>query len=189
MTTLDTVYKKTTDSETAHSITILTFCLAEQEYGLPVTAVKQIVEMVTIVHLPQSPLAIQGVINVRGEIAPVLDMRIQFGLDFMPYGLHTPIILIDFQNRLLGLVADSVQTVMTVSSQDITSYKTEADIPEASISASCLSGIAQSGTHILPILNVHGILNSEQEAYVAQMLPAGVENNLPADVLLEEFLA
>ena len=91
---------------------VLTFRLADQLFGLPVTTVLQIVEMVAITRLPQLPEGIQGAINVHGRIVPVLDLRLRFGLDCIPYHLHTPIVLTELNDRMLALVVDSVEEIV-----------------------------------------------------------------------------
>src|SRR5690606_16859160 len=94
--------------------TILTFDLDGQLYGLPLTAVAQIIEIVAITHLPQMPQGFQGAINVHGQIVPVIDLRRRFGLDCPPYHLHTPLVLIWANGRMLALIVDHVDEVATV---------------------------------------------------------------------------
>src|SRR6185503_16973181 len=100
-------------------LSVLTFRLGGQVYGLPITAVAQIIEMVTLTHLPQLPFAVQGVINLRGKIVPVLDLRTRFGLPFKSYQLHTPIILTHLNGQTLGLVVDWVEEVVEISAADL----------------------------------------------------------------------
>ena len=75
---------------TSPPLSILTFRLGEQVYGLPVQEVVQIIEMVAFTRLPQAPFAVQGVINLRGKIVPVLDLRLRFDLPLNPTGFIRP---------------------------------------------------------------------------------------------------
>jgi purine-binding chemotaxis protein CheW len=100
-------------------VTLLTFRLAEQSYSLPIDCVEQIVDMVTVTHLPHAPAAIQGVINVHGRIVPVLDLRRRFNLPSRPYGLYTPIILAHMGDQLTGLIVDEVNDVHTIPAADL----------------------------------------------------------------------
>jgi purine-binding chemotaxis protein CheW len=100
-------------------LSILTFCLDEQRYAIPVHDVAQIIEMVTITHVPHMPTAVQGVINVHGQMVPVLDLRCRFNLPAKPYHLYTPIILVTSQNQLMGLIVDEVQAVLTLSGAEL----------------------------------------------------------------------
>ncbi|MCA9942531.1 MAG: chemotaxis protein CheW [Anaerolineales bacterium] len=153
------------------SITILTFQMNGQVYGLPVTAVRQLIEMVKIAELPQAPPAIQGVINVHGQIVPVMDLRLCFGLEFKPYGLRTPIILLEANGRMFGLVVDEVATVLTVNSIDIqTSNKI---IDQENIAApgqtNYLSSVAKINNQIVMILDVDCLLSQEQASKLTQL--------------------
>jgi chemotaxis signal transduction protein len=80
---------------------VLSFRLAGHTYGMPVADVMQIIEMLTITPLPQLPLPLKGVINLHGQMIPVMDLRRRFGLPDQPYGLHTPIILADLAGQTL----------------------------------------------------------------------------------------
>ncbi len=103
----------------AKTLSILTFCTNDQVYGLPVTAVNQLIEMVAITPIPEAPPAIRGIINVHGEIVPVMDFRLRLGLPFKPYQLRTPIILLQANGRTLALVVDEMQNVVDVNPVDI----------------------------------------------------------------------
>src|SRR5262245_60266968 len=116
--------KRTNGLHTTHTLphlAMLTFRLEGQEYGLPVTEVAQIIEMVTLSHLPQAPFAIQGLINLHGKIVAVMDLRLRFGLPFQPYSLHTPIILVNLKEQKLGLIVDTVEEVVEISAADLES--------------------------------------------------------------------
>jgi purine-binding chemotaxis protein CheW len=86
--------------------TIVTFCLGSQTYALPITPVRQIIEMVTITPLPQINHTVAGVINFHGTLAPVINLRRYLGLDEIPLQLHTPIILVNIFERVVGLIVD-----------------------------------------------------------------------------------
>jgi chemotaxis signal transduction protein len=108
-----------TAPDSGADVTLLTFHLAGQKYGLAVHCVEQIIDMVAITHLPHAPAAIQGVINVHGRIVPVLDLRSRFNLPYRPYGLYTPIILVHMDDQLTGLIVDDVNDVQTIPAADL----------------------------------------------------------------------
>lgn len=156
----------------SNRITILTFQMAGQLYGLPVTAVRQLIEMVTIIQLPQAPPAIQGVINVRGQIVPIMDLRLRFDLEYLPYQLHTPIILVEVNGRLLGIVVDEVDTVLENISVDIQTYDTifDSEMNGTFNQMAYLSCIAKVDDRIIPILSVSQILHHHEETKLAHLL-------------------
>jgi purine-binding chemotaxis protein CheW len=157
------------------SITILTFKVGEQTYGLPVTEVVKIIEMVSITQLPQAPKAIQGIINVRGDVALVIDLRLRFDLPFQPYGLHTPIILADFKGRMLGLVVDSVAEVLEIASTDLVAsvemIPSELMTDQGqSFQSAYLSGVARVNRQFIPLLKLDTILTLYEEAQLKQVM-------------------
>ena len=93
-------------------VTFVTFHLENQTYALPITPVRQIIEMITITPLPQVNHTIVGVINFHGVLVPVVNLRRQLGLAEVPLQLHTPIILVNISERLVGLIVDEVLDVI-----------------------------------------------------------------------------
>ncbi|MCL4262356.1 MAG: chemotaxis protein CheW [Anaerolineae bacterium] len=143
------------DLEETGSGHVLTFQLAAQRYGLPVTAVHQIIEIVAITHLPQMPQGIQGAINVHGRVVPVIDLRLRFGLPCMPYHLHTPLILVQAGGQLLALVVDAVQ-----------------DVVEVALPAHDAPAAVQYGQELIPLVDVAHLLSPQEQQQLAQRLPA-----------------
>jgi purine-binding chemotaxis protein CheW len=151
-----------TPSYTPSDYPILTFQVANQEYGLPVSDVIQIIEMVKITALPQMPPAVQGVINRRGQIVPVLDVRQRLGLPFRPYRLRTPIILVEAGSEWSGplaLVVDSVEAVVEVAA-DLDSGN---GLPNPlKVAATTLLGLAKVDNRLVPVLNAALFLSDEE---------------------------
>lgn len=144
------------DSDNQHPI--LTFQVAGQEYGLPVSHVIQIIEMVRITALPQMPPAVQGVINQRGRLMPVLDLRLRLGLPFRPYRPSTPMILVEAGNRPLALVVDNVTTVLNVAAADL-------ELRDAFNHAGLAKGgLARVAGRLIPILNGTTLLNRDDHS-------------------------
>jgi purine-binding chemotaxis protein CheW len=144
---------------TNHPYPILTFRAGNQEYGLPVSHIIQIIEMVTITALPQMPPAVQGVINYRGRVIPVLDMRLRLGLPFQPYRLRTPVILVEVENRPLALVVDSVAAVLNIEAANLE----EAD-PLYLTLYSAGVGLAKVDGRLVPILNPATLLHLDDHS-------------------------
>jgi purine-binding chemotaxis protein CheW len=95
--------------------TVLTFRLERQVYAIPITPIAQLIEMVTIIPLPQMNNGIEGIINVRGTMTPVVSLRHYVGLEKQPRTLHTPIILMRMSdNRMVGLIVDEVLEVVAL---------------------------------------------------------------------------
>ena len=102
---------------------LLTFSLGNEGYGLSILKVKEIIGMLHITPVPKTPDFVKGIINLRGKIIPVMDLRTKFGMEEKPYNERTCIIVveIDIKNtqRLLGVVVDMVSEVVNITSEEI----------------------------------------------------------------------
>ncbi len=101
----------------------LTFALSREEYGLPVLKVREIIKMMDITAVPRVPAAIRGVMNLRGKVIPVIDLRIRFGLPAQADTDRSSIIVVDLQvggdRVLMGVVVDAVRDVLNITDQEI----------------------------------------------------------------------
>ena len=101
----------------------LTFQLSDEEYGLPIKKVKEIIGIMDITKIPKTPEFIRGVINLRGKIIPVMDLRLKFELPEKEYNPRTCIIVIDIETdelkRQIGIIVDTVSEVVNVRSEEI----------------------------------------------------------------------
>lgn len=101
----------------------LTFDLGKESYGVGILKVKEIIGMLEITVVPQTPSYVKGVINLRGSVIPVLDLRLKFGMEQADYDERTCIIVIEVQGEsgisLVGMIVDSVSEVLTIGAEDI----------------------------------------------------------------------
>lgn len=153
-------------------LALLTFRLGGQVYGLAVTEVAQIIEMVTLTLLPQTPWAIQGVFNWHGKIVPVLDLRLRFGLPHKSYQLHTPIILTHLREYTLGLIVDWVEDVVEIPATDLETGETMIPSPlisppPGSEQRSYWAGVAKVERRLIPILKIEVLLSLEEQTRLA----------------------
>jgi purine-binding chemotaxis protein CheW len=96
----------------------LTFMLAGEEYGLEILKVREIIGLMDITKVPQTPDFVEGVINLRGKVIPVIDLRAKFGLDRTEYDEETCVIVVDV-GMLMGIIVDTVQEVHDIVAEDI----------------------------------------------------------------------
>ncbi len=97
----------------------LTFSLGEEVFGLEIRYVTEIIGMQPITKIPEVDPYIKGVINLRGKIIPVIDMRLKFGKEPTAYTDRTCIVVIDTENLIIGLIVDMVSEVMTIEDENI----------------------------------------------------------------------
>lgn len=96
----------------------LTFMLADEEYGVEILKVREIIGIMDITRVPQTPAFMRGVINLRGKVIPVIDLRTKFGFEPKEYNDQTCIIVVDV-GALMGIIVDTVQEVHDIGSADI----------------------------------------------------------------------
>lgn len=101
----------------------LTFALGSEEYGLPVLKVREIIKLMDITAVPQMPAHIKGVINLRGKVIPIVDLRLKFGLPVLAATERTCIVVaevrIDERDVMLGVIVDAVSEVLNISAAEI----------------------------------------------------------------------
>jgi purine-binding chemotaxis protein CheW len=101
----------------------LTFALANEEYGIGILKVKEIIGMMAITTVPQTPDYVKGVINLRGKVIPVLDLRLKFEMESVDYTERTCTVVVEIAggngNVLMGVVVDSVSEVLNIEGSDI----------------------------------------------------------------------
>lgn len=101
----------------------LTFTLSDEEYGIGILKIKEIIGMMTVTTVPQTPEFVKGVINLRGKVIPVIDLRLRFGMEPMDYTERTCIIVVEIDGTVgtvqIGIVVDSVSEVLNIKTDEI----------------------------------------------------------------------
>lgn len=146
----------------------LTFVLAGEEYGIGILKVKEIIGMLPITIVPQTPAYIKGVINLRGKVIPVIDLRVKFILDEAEYTEKTCIIVVeiisDGRMVLMGIVVDSVSDVLNIKAGEIE----ETPSFGTRLNTEFILGMAKAGSGIKILLDIDRILS------LAEMKAAGI---------------
>ena len=101
----------------------LTFALGQEEFGLPVLKVREIIKIMTVTSVPQVPPHVRGVINLRGTVIPVIDLRLKFGMPEVEASAHTCIVVVQVERAgrrvMLGIIVDHVSEVLNISAEEI----------------------------------------------------------------------
>lgn len=143
----------------SEDIKVIVFALADEEYGVEVEKVKTIERMQPMTRVPRTPDFIRGVINLRGVVTPVLDLRGRFGLPETAYTDDTRIIIVTVNDIEVGMIVDMANDVIDVNTGMID------DPPEAvgGIRAKYLRGVAKIGeSRLLVMLNLEEVLNKSE---------------------------
>ena len=140
----------------------LTFSLAGEEYGIGILKVKEIIGMMEITRVPQTPSYVKGVINLRGKVIPVIDLRQKFGLEAGEYTERTCVVVVevlrDGGQVLIGSVVDSVSEVLNIKEGEIE------ETPDFGVQMDTqyLLGMAKAGGGIKLLLDLDSVLGSEE---------------------------
>lgn len=145
---------------------LMAFRLDQQTYALPIEPIVQIIEMVTITPIPQVSNTVKGVISVRGAPVPVVNLRRYFGLPEAALQLHTPIVLVQVDELMVGLIVDEVLDVLSLPGSQITH---PADIlPEGLGKAPVLQGLAHTPDGTVLLLDLGHLFLPDQAQTLAQ---------------------
>ncbi|RZB34952.1 MAG: purine-binding chemotaxis protein CheW [Desulfobacteraceae bacterium Eth-SRB1] len=142
----------------------LTFSLADEEYGVGILKIKEIIGMMPITTVPQTPEFVKGVINLRGKVIPVIDLRLRFSMEETDYTERTCIIVVDLKSRgadvLIGVVVDSVSEVLNIKADDIEDTPTFG----TSLNTDYILGMAKIGGRVKILLDIDRVLSEEEVA-------------------------
>ncbi len=140
----------------------LTFALGNEEDGVDILKVKEIRGYDAVTRLPDAPDYIKGVINLRGTIVPVVDMRLKFRLERADYTALTVMIVLNVADRVVGMVVDSVSDVVRLTDEQIRA------VPEigATIDRQFLTGIGTLDERMLILLDIERLMGSTEMGLV-----------------------
>lgn len=141
----------------------LAFRLGPEEYGIDIHMVQELRSYDAVTRIANAPAAVKGVINLRGIIVPIVDMRIKFKVGTPTYDTFTVVIVLNIGGHTIGVVVDSVSDVVTLTPEQIK------PAPElgASVTADYLQGLGTVGERMLILLDIDKLLSSEEMGLLA----------------------
>ncbi|GGE71217.1 MAG TPA: chemotaxis protein CheW [Paenalcaligenes hominis] len=153
------------DVEQSDNKEYLVFILAQQEYGIDILKVQEIrgYEAQTVTRIANVPSFIKGVTNLRGVIVPIVDLRIKFNLDEVSYDHQTVVVILNLENRIVGVVVDGVSDVLNLQNSQIS------DAPQfggSVLSTEYLTGIGTVDERMLILVDIEKLMTSEEMALV-----------------------
>ena len=146
----------------------LTFFLADEEYGLGIEKVKEIIGMMTITSVPQTPDFVKGVINLRGKVIPVVNLRLKFGMPEIEYSDRTCIIVAEIEGARgriqMGIIVDAVAEVANIKGDDIE----KAPSFGGHLETGFIHGLAKIGGQVKILIDIDLILTGEETAHIEE---------------------
>ena len=140
----------------------ITFRLAGEDYGIYILSVKEIIGLQETTKVPRTPDFVRGVINLRGKVHPVIDLRKRFGLESKEDNERTPIIIVEVRqednHQFIGIVVDSVSEVISIERDDIENTPTFG----VDLETDFILGLAKVNEKVITLLDIDKILTSKQ---------------------------
>jgi len=152
-----------TQHATADTRQFLTFALGQEEYGVEILKIQEIKGYHSVTPLPNAPSYVKGVLNLRGTIVPIVDLRKKFNLPEVDYTQFTVIVVVQVGGRTHGFIVDAVSDVLTVLGDAIQ------PTPDGrgQLDTSCLNGLAQAGEKLVILLDIDKVLMAAGAATAA----------------------
>ena len=159
-----TLINKTATGVATGAREYLTFRLGEEEYGIDILKVQEIRGYEQPTRIANAPEFIKGVVNLRGTIVPIVDMRLRFNCSEVEYNAFTVVIILNLGRRVVGIVVDSVSDVMALAADAV---RPAPDI-ESAIDSGCILGLGSVGERMLILLDIERLMGNVDMGLVAE---------------------
>jgi purine-binding chemotaxis protein CheW len=143
--------------ETGELRQFISFSVGEEEYGMELMRVKEVIRVRETTWLPRAPSFVKGIINLRGDVIPIIDLRDKFGLEPREATAMTRVIVVEVEGRLMGMVVDSASQVVRIPEDQI-----EPSPVHGSFSQDFISGVGKRDDTLIILLNADAVLTIEE---------------------------
>jgi len=143
----------------------LTFNLADEFYGVDILKVQEIKGYTNVTKIPNTPDYLKGVLNLRGTIVPIVDLRLKFGMGVTEPTSFTVVVVVNVRNRVMGFLVDAVSDVLDLNAKDIQPP------PElgTSVDITFVAGIGNSNEHLVTLLDIDRVLTDDEVKLVSDI--------------------
>jgi purine-binding chemotaxis protein CheW len=142
---------------------LVVFALASEAYGVDINTVREIIRMQEITFVPNAPDFVEGVINLRGRVIPIVDLRKRFGLTVTEQTADSRIVVVDIAGENIGVIVDAVMEVMRVAGDAIEPASSVITTEDSYY----MQGIAKLGERLLILLDLERVLSADEKALLA----------------------
>ena len=141
------------------TVQVIVFNLGEERYGVDISQVREIIRPSQITRIPNAPDYVDGVINLRGQITTIINLRKRFGMEPKPIDNNTRIIVVEFENAVIGMMVDTVNEVKYLSTADIEALPS---IITAREEAKFLKGVGKLSDGLLIMIDLNKVLSEDE---------------------------
>jgi len=138
---------------------LVSFNIGQEEFGVDILKVQEIIRMLTVTNVPNSPHYVDGVINLRGKVIPIIDMRTRLGLDRKEHDKDTRIIVVELEGKTVGFVVDSVSEVLRIP-RNITEPP---PVLASGIDSSYITAVGKLEDRLLILLDLDKVLSTDEK--------------------------
>jgi purine-binding chemotaxis protein CheW len=163
----DVVLNAAVDELTPPELQLVSFAIGEEEFGLEIVRVQEIIRMQPITRVPNSPSFVEGVINLRGKVIPILSLRKRLGLDARAADRETRIIIANVSGVVLGFIVDRVCEVMRIASEMV-----EAPPRLTKVAREYVAGVGRAGERLLILLDMERLITEPETTSAAELAHA-----------------
>jgi purine-binding chemotaxis protein CheW len=145
-----------------HGSEYLTFTLGTEEYGIDILKVQEIRSVEKVTHIVNAPAFIKGVINLRGVIVPIVDLRLKFSLGEAEFTAFTSVVILNVANRVVGVIVDSVSDVVHLSADQIKAPPQFSSMLDVQF----IEGLTSIDERMFIIMDIEALMSSQEMALV-----------------------
>lgn len=151
--------KPTGDDFSGELIQLVSFNLDQEEYGINVLKVREIIRMLNITRVPNTPHYVEGVINLRGKVIPIISLRKRFELPEAENDKRTRIMVMEAVGELMGFIVDEVSEVIRISEKEI---QPPPPVVTSSLDQECMAGVINQAERLLVLLDLEKMFTAEE---------------------------
>jgi purine-binding chemotaxis protein CheW len=148
---------------TGKILQLVSFRLGSEEYGVDIAQVQEIIRLVEITHVPRAPHFMEGVINLRGQLIPIIDLRTRFGMPRVAATKSTRIVVTEIANKRVGMVVDSVSEVLNIP----TDHVEEAPDMVAGVGTEYIAGVGKINDRLIIMLDLAMVISTQEKQELA----------------------
>ena len=151
-------------SESSEILQLVSFKIGDEEFGVDILKVQEINRMMQITKVPNAPVFVEGVVNLRGRIIPVIDLRTRIGMEKKDYGKETRIVVVEIAGNIVGFIVDEVSEVLRIP-RNITEPPPEM---VSGLNSDYITAVGKLEDRLLILLDLEKILSSEEQNQLNQ---------------------
>ena len=150
--------QSTLGSQDDNLLQLVTFRIGVEEFAVDILAVQEIIRLLQITRVPRAPAYVVGVINLRGKVIPVIDLRVRFGMPEVERDSHTRIVVMEFEQRIVGFLVDAVSQVLRIPAATVE----PAPSVVAGVGSEYIRGVGKMNDRLLILLDLDVLMGSLQ---------------------------